>query len=147
MGHWQDFWKPVCAGTPMDARHAIPSVIWMVGTSRRTGGSRGLERNSCELRKIGRAARDVSRWLRIRRSITKYRNECTKRWDLRLWSAAYDSRRVREDGSWSRGVRKSNQLPICGRPWYEPDNGAARLLQVMYNFGRGFLLLSWLKKQ
>ena len=89
MGHWQDFWKPVCALTPMDARRAIPSVMWKVGTSRRTGGSRGLERNCCELRRIGRAARDVSRWLRIRRSITKYRNERTKCWDLRLSSAAY----------------------------------------------------------
>ncbi len=34
-----------------------------------------------------------------------------------------------------------------GRPWYERDHGAARFPQVMYNFGRGFLLLSWLKKQ
>ena len=44
------------------------------------------------------------------------------------------------------GQRKNNWL-ICGRPWYERDNGAARFPQVMYNFGRGFLLLSWLKKQ
>src|SRR5712691_4967323 len=62
-GLWQDFWKPACACTPMDARHPIPSVMWKAGTSRRTGGSKGLERKCCELRRIGRAARDVSRWL------------------------------------------------------------------------------------
>jgi len=64
--------------------HPIPSVMWKAGTSRRTGGSKGLERKCCELRRIGRAARDVSRWLQIRRSITTCRNVRTRRWDLKL---------------------------------------------------------------
>ena len=41
MGHWQDFWKPVFARTPMDARHAIPSVYmdgWYVAENWRQQG-------------------------------------------------------------------------------------------------------------
>ena len=83
------------------AIHPGRSATSRVGTSPRIIVT-GASGDNCWLRqKIGHAAGVASRWRRTRGSTTKCRNECTRRWDTRSWTAVCIT------------VRRCKTLPRC----------------------------------